>query len=84
LRPADPVISLVVDDHLLIADTESGLTYSLSGSGLDIWSSMLELGTREAVIEELTRTHDVDPALLSEQVRALLDELHGQSLLRSA
>ena len=82
LRPADSVISLVVDDHLLIADTESGLSYRLSGSGLDIWSSMLELGTREAVIEELSRTHDVDPALLSEQVHALIDELHGQSVLR--
>lgn len=84
LRPADAVVSLVTGGNLTIVDTCGGTTYRLSGTGLDVWTEVLKLGERQAVIDEIARTHDIDYSTVRRQLHALIDELCAKSLLCEA
>lgn len=75
LRPAEDVVFGGSDDGVLVARRGAATCWRLDGSAGDIWEAMVERGTREGIVEELSRRYDGGAETLRSDAETFLDRL---------
>lgn len=81
---AADVVSAVLDDGVVVLHLGTKRYYSLNETGALVWQ-LLEAGAeRAAIVAELRRSFDVDPAAARAAVDRLVDELVSERLLAPA
>lgn len=73
-----------VEGEVVALDLVGSQYLGVSPSGAALWD-MLAAGTsRAALVEHLTATYDLDPAVAGEHADAFLDQLRAQDLLEES
>lgn len=73
-----------VEGEVVALDLVGSQYLGVTPSGAALWD-MLAAGTsREALVEHLTTTYDLDPAVAAEHADAFLDQLRAQDLLEES
>ena len=81
-EPAGPhVIGEVIDNEAIIVNLNSGVYYSLMGTGGWLWSLLAEGAGEETVLQAATAQYCGDADAIVTSVRALLSELESEGLL---
>lgn len=72
-----------IDDEIIVLDARNAAYLAVSGSGIVIWNLLSERTDREALIQALVETYDIDDTRAGEDVEAFLSELADRDLLAS-
>jgi hypothetical protein len=75
------VVHETLDDEVIAIQIESGLYYSMTGSGADIWELVHREHTVDEAVDALERRFDSDPDTLRSAVADLVARLRDESLL---
>jgi hypothetical protein len=70
-----------IQDEIVVLDTRSGVYLCLQGSGALLWRLLGESTTRDALVEALVGTYDIDPTRAGEDVDEFLATLDERGLL---
>lgn len=81
LAPGDELIVGEDGGEIVVGDPEQGSAIGLVGTAATMWRSIVDCGTIEGAVQDLTATFDVDPTRLSEDVRGFADMLMKRGLL---
>ena len=77
------VVHETLDDEVIVIQIESGLYYSLTGSGAEIWALVHRGHTVDEAVGALERRFDADPETIRGAVVDLVARLHDESLLEA-
>ena len=80
----DTVLFQALQDEIVLLNMTSQEYYGLDSIGSDIWQQLLELRNVAAVRERLTAVYDADENLIRSDFDALIRDLLGAGLLRTA
>jgi hypothetical protein len=81
--PAERIAHETVDGEVVILDQVSGLYFSLTGAGADIWA-LVDAGVGvEAMAPALAQRYDVDAERARAAVAALVEALAGEQLIEA-
>ena len=69
-----------LDGEAVILDLQSGTYFGLNAVGAHIWQLMERHGTLQAVFDDLCREYDAAPAVLEQDLIALVSRLHEARL----
>jgi hypothetical protein len=72
-----------IDDEIVVLDARDAAYLAVSGSGILIWNLLCEPTEREALIQALVNTYDIDQTRAGEDVDAFLTALVDRGLLAS-
>ena len=75
------VVHETLDGEVILIQIESGLYYSLTGSGADIWALLHQGHTVDEVVGGLAPGFDADAATIRSGVSELVERLRGESLI---
>jgi hypothetical protein len=75
------VVHETIDGETILIALETGVYYSLAGSGPEIWDLVLAGLPEDEMIAEMTRRHADDAALAGDGTRDLLAELVSEKLV---
>jgi hypothetical protein len=75
------VVHETIDGETILIALETGVYYSLSGSGPEIWDLVAAGLPEDEVIAEMKRRHAADPGLAGDATRELLAELVSENLV---
>jgi hypothetical protein len=75
------VVHETIDGETILIALETGVYYSLSGSGPEIWDLVVTGSPEDAVVAEMQRRHEHDSALVGEATRELIGELVREQLV---
>jgi hypothetical protein len=75
------VVSEILDGEAIIINLETGVYYSLQGSGAFIWKLIEEQANLSLMVERLRNTYQAAPAIIEEAARNLIEELHKEQLI---
>ena len=75
------VVHETLDDEVIAIQIESGLYYSLTGSGAEIWALVHRGLTVDETVTALEHRFDAEPETLRGAVAELVARLHEESLL---
>ena len=70
-----------VEGEVVALDLRGSQYLGVSSSGAALWDMLAAGTTREALIDHLSSTYDLDPAVATEHADAFLDQLRAQDLL---
>lgn len=82
-RTNDQVHFAEIDGEGVLMDTANGLYYGLDEVGTAVWGLLNEGLSPEAIVRELLERYEASEAVLSEDIRRLLADLHQEGLIRS-
>jgi hypothetical protein len=75
------VVHETLDGEVILIQIESGLYYSLTGSGANIWALLHRGHTVDEVVGGLAPQLDADAATVRSGVAGLVERLRGESLI---
>lgn len=75
------VVHETLDGEVILIQIESGLYYSLTGSGADIWALLHQGHTVDEVVAGLAPGFDAEAATIRSGVSALVERLRDESLI---
>lgn len=81
LRPSARALTADVEGTIIVCDVETGKTFSLAGSGSDLWRALVRHGDLEAAVADLHREYAVPEETLLTDARRFRDELCARGLL---
>lgn len=76
------VISETIDGETVVIHLESGIYYSLGGTASEIWESIVDGTSQSALVAGLCARYEAAPGAVEEAVRAFLDEIEQDGLIR--
>lgn len=79
---SDKAIGEIVEEELVLLQTETGQYFSLNSTGARIWQLLGESSDLGWVHEALTRAFPVDAEELRRDLNELVDELEAARLVR--
>ncbi|HEY0160899.1 MAG TPA: HPr-rel-A system PqqD family peptide chaperone [Thermoanaerobaculia bacterium] len=82
-RAADRVLARRVAQELLLLDPATGVYHVLNETGALVWESLREGGQVNAIAAEVASRYDVDPALVTGDVAAIVAELREAKLIEA-
>ena len=74
------VVSADLDNETILLNVETGLYFGLDELGSLIWSMLAGGATREAILDQLLATYDVEQVRLATDLDAFLTMLEGNGL----
>jgi hypothetical protein len=80
---AHGVCSTIDADGAAILDIEHNQILTLNATGAYVWEKMRHGQTAEEIVRDLSHETGADPLLVSEDVRAFVEQLVQKRLLRS-
>lgn len=80
-RISSTVMLQNVDDEPLLFDSESGLFFSLNGTGTLFWDVICKHDTMGAVLEYLLEIYDVEKFQLERDLTVFVKVLYDQKLI---
>lgn len=75
------VMLQVIDDEVLLFNSENGNFFALNDIGAGIWEVMLDYTTLEEVFNELTQYIDISPNKLKDDLFLFCESLSNQELI---
>jgi DNA-binding MarR family transcriptional regulator len=81
LKLRDGVSSADTDYGIMLLDEDSGQYWNLNPTAALALRSLLDGGTPDRAVQELTERYSVDAGTASRDVRELLDGLHSAGLV---
>ncbi|HEX4507148.1 MAG TPA: PqqD family protein [Alphaproteobacteria bacterium] len=83
--PSGPeVIMQDFGDETVVANLESGLFYSLTGSAIPLWAWIAEGASTDSLAERFIVTEDVPLAGISDAIEGFVTQLTGEGLIAPA
>jgi hypothetical protein len=82
LKLRDGVATADTDYGLMLLDEDSGQYWNLNPTAAAVLRTLLDGGTPEQAVQELTGQYQVDADTASQDVQDLVGELHSASLVR--
>lgn len=82
MQVGDSVIYQQVRDEIVLLHMEEQRYYGLDPVGTEMWKLLMKHSDADAIIEELSRTYNVDEATLRRDLDALTRELISKGLLK--
>ena len=80
----DPdVIAAEADQDIVMVSIENGFYYGVSDVGREIWDAIEHPKKVSDLINDLTKTYNVDRSLCEEQTLSFLDDLLTEGLLQT-
>ena len=79
---ADTVFAQMVDDEMVLLDTESGEYFGLDGTGAVIWQHMGENESLREVYEAMLEMYDVKPEQLENDIITFVQKLLDAGLVQ--
>jgi hypothetical protein len=84
LRPAAQVLCGEFEGQVVVADTDTEESFSLSGVAADVWRAVVEKGNVEDAVSALAGEYDIDHQTLEADARGFVAELVSRDLLENA
>jgi hypothetical protein len=81
LRPSEQVIFGEFEGNIIVGNTETRASFSLTGVAADMWRCVVEHGNLDEAVASLLREYDVDPSTLRADLRGFVEGLLAQDLL---
>jgi hypothetical protein len=78
------VVHETIDGETILIALETGVYYSLAGSGPEIWSLVAAGWTEDEIVAEMARRHSDHGALAEDATRDLVTELFSEGLVVDA
>jgi hypothetical protein len=66
---------------VMIDDLVTHDRYRLNGTAADMWNTLMECGTREAVFTKFSHEYDIDPVTLKNDISGIIDDLVSRNIL---
>jgi len=82
VRAADDLLVTEFGDELVILNLKDGVYYGLAGVGVHVWALVKEPTDIAAICDEITARFEVDRAECERDIRALVDALASNGLVR--
>lgn len=73
-----------VDGEVVALDLQGSQYLGVTPSGAALWDMLAAGTTRDALVDHLASTYDLDPAAAAEHADAFLDQLRTQGLLEES
>lgn len=74
-------VSTEVEDEVVLLSLERGRCYGLGETGSAVWRKLNQPIRVDTLCEALSAEYHADPATVTADVLALLEELHGEGLV---
>ncbi len=81
LRPSEQVIFGEFEGNIVVGNTQTRASFTLTGVAADMWSSVVEHGDLDGAVAYLLEEYDVDPSILRADLRDFVEDLLAQDLL---
>lgn len=75
------VVHEVVDGEVIIIDLESGVYYSTSGVGVDLWNLVRNAVSIDHLIDEIANAYGTSRQAVEPSIQAIVDEMCSEQLL---
>ena len=82
ILPAESVIYAELEDEAVLLQVDRGIYFGLDETGTRIWQLLSDGRSQAEIVDVLLAEYDADPATLRADVRALLEHLSAQGLIR--
>jgi hypothetical protein len=79
--PEDVLMQRLPDDESVFLNLATEQYYGLDPTGTAMWAALTETGSVEAALDRLLGEFDVDRAVLSRDLDALVERLVGRGLI---
>ena len=79
---AEQVLGRIVDGEVIIIDFTTGIYFSLTGAGAEIWPLLEQGSTLDALTDHLAQGRDVAAETVRSDLVRLFDEMLAADLLR--
>ena len=77
----ESVLTTELGDEGVLLDLEAGEYFGLDATGMRIWKAIAEHGTREAALECLAKSYEVDSATLERDLTSFVRALSDRKLV---
>jgi hypothetical protein len=81
LRPSEEVIFGEFEEKIVVGNTETRASFTLTGVAADMWRCVVEHGNLDEAVASLLREYEVDPSTLRADLQAFVESLLAQDLL---
>jgi hypothetical protein len=81
IRIAERTLSQVLGDEVVLLQLDTGLYYSLAGTGARMWLLLTEHGEVGPVVDAVVDEYAAEPADVEKDLLALIDDLSTARLL---
>lgn len=81
LRASEQVIFGEFEGNVIVGNTETRASFTLTGVAADMWRRIVEHGNLDEAVASLLREYDVDPSTLRADLRGFVEDLLAQDLL---
>ena len=81
MRPSEEAIFGEFEGNIVVGNTETRASFTLTGVAADMWRCVVEHGNLDAAVASLLREYDVDPSMLRADLRGFVEDLLAQDLL---
>jgi len=72
-----------IDDEIVALDTQGSVYLAVHGAGAFLWRRLADSSTREALVQALVETYEIEPARAGDDVDDFLATLNERGLLAS-
>ena len=80
----DAVVSRDLGGETVILNLETGIYFDLDGVATDIWQALQATASLREVYEKMLGMYEVDPAILSDDLLKLINQMAAKGLVQSA
>ncbi len=81
LRPPDQVFFCRHNDQIVVGDLNTGGAFGLADVAGQMWNAIVEQGSCESALDELSQRYDVSASRLKVDLEAFVEDLSGRGLL---
>lgn len=71
-----------VHGEIVLANIETGIYFSIGGSGKQIWEALVKGNDVESIIDALTERYQVEKHIVSKDVHEFLDDLEHRKFIK--
>lgn len=75
------VVHQTIDGETIVIQFDTGIYYSLAGTGADIWGLLVDGSSTEEIVSRLEDRYDADPGVIRANVDALVEQLAQEDLI---
>jgi Coenzyme PQQ synthesis protein D (PqqD) len=75
------VVHQTIDGEVIIIQFDTGIYYSLTGAGAEIWALLTSACSIEEIVSRLEQLYDADPGELRVTVERLVEQLAQEDLI---
>ena len=77
-----PVVGEVIDGEVMVINLDTGVYYSVTGAGADVWPLLVGGATRREISDRVARHYGADAASVERDVDTFITRLADEAILR--